>query len=260
MNRLISIKFSHYNEKARWALDRCGIPFVEEPHLPVTHMPFARAAAAGHGKADKISSPYSTPVLVTETGPITDSTAIVAWASEHPNSEYDLMPAELMSEIQPLDRLFSEKFGAHTRRIAYHYCLQDKQLFSRLAPLNVPGFESTVWRVGYPLFRRFLWGALGVTEERALRSADRIRETFAQVDELLADGRRYLVGDQFTLADLSFAALSAPVILVEDAEGYDARLPTREEAPAALRAIAEELRQTAAGNFTLRMFAEERGR
>lgn len=260
MNRLISIKFSHYNEKARWALDRCGIPFIEKPHLPVTHMPFARAAAGGHGKADKISSPFSTPVLKTDAGPITDSTDIVAWASKHPDSSYNLIPEELIAEIQPLDELFSGKFGAHTRRVAYHYCLQDKELFSRLASLNVPGFESTVWRACYPALRRYLRRGLGITEERALRSADRTRETFAQVNGLLADGRDYLVGGRFTLADLSFASLTAPALLIQEAEGYDARLPTLEEAPAPLREFANELRQTRAGRFALKMFADERGR
>src|SRR5689334_7856518 len=37
MNRLITIPFSHYCEKARWALDRAGIDYVEEPHAPLLH-------------------------------------------------------------------------------------------------------------------------------------------------------------------------------------------------------------------------------
>lgn len=223
-------------------------------------MPFAKAAAGGRGTADKISTPFSTPILVTSEVPITDSTEIVRWASNQPASQYDFVPAELEDEIVQLDELFSGKFGAHTRRVAYHYCLQDKKLFGRLAPLNVTGLESTVWRACYPAIRRFLRKGLGITEERALRSANKTREYFAQVDDRLSDGRRYLVGDRFTLADLSFAALSAPALLVEESEGYDARLPTREEAPAPMRAIAEELRATPAGQFALRMFAEERGR
>ena len=38
LRRLITIPFSHYCEKARWALDRAGVSYVEEPHLPGLHM------------------------------------------------------------------------------------------------------------------------------------------------------------------------------------------------------------------------------
>ena len=31
--RLITIRFSHYNEKARWVLDYYKVPYREEPHM-----------------------------------------------------------------------------------------------------------------------------------------------------------------------------------------------------------------------------------
>ena len=260
MNKLVTIKFSHYNEKARWALDRCGIPYTESPHLPVTHMPFAARAARGQGSADRVSTRFSTPVLMVADRSITDSSDIARYATAHPDSFYDLVPEELEAEIAELDELFSVKLGAHTRRFAYYYCLQDKKLFARLAPLNVPGFESTLWQTIYPALRVFLRWGLAIDEPRALHSTTRTREIFAEVDDLLADGRRYLVGDRFTLADLSFASLSGPALLVEDREGYDARLPTMDEAPPEMAAVARELRESPAGKFALRLFAEERSR
>ncbi len=35
--RLLTIPISHYCEKARWALDRLGLAYVEERHLQVFH-------------------------------------------------------------------------------------------------------------------------------------------------------------------------------------------------------------------------------
>src|SRR4029079_8849515 len=35
--KLITIPFSHYCEKARWALDRVGVPYEELGHLPLFH-------------------------------------------------------------------------------------------------------------------------------------------------------------------------------------------------------------------------------
>ena len=36
--RLITIGASHYCEKARWAVERAGLPFREEFHPPVFHL------------------------------------------------------------------------------------------------------------------------------------------------------------------------------------------------------------------------------
>ena len=35
--RLITIGPSHYCEKARWALERAGIEYVEHAHAPILH-------------------------------------------------------------------------------------------------------------------------------------------------------------------------------------------------------------------------------
>ena len=35
--RLIAFAVSHYCEKARWALERLNIPFIEERHVPGFH-------------------------------------------------------------------------------------------------------------------------------------------------------------------------------------------------------------------------------
>jgi len=43
--RLITIPFSHYCEKARWALELCGIAYEEDGHLPVFH--YAATLRAG---------------------------------------------------------------------------------------------------------------------------------------------------------------------------------------------------------------------
>src|SRR5262245_37799596 len=80
--RLITIPFSHYCEKARWALDRVGATYVEDGHLPLFHyVPVRRAG--GH---------RTVPVLVHDGALIGDSTDIIAWADARaPGS---LLPAD----------------------------------------------------------------------------------------------------------------------------------------------------------------------
>ncbi|MBM4280380.1 MAG: hypothetical protein FJ137_06330 [Deltaproteobacteria bacterium] len=65
--RLLTILFSHHCEKARWGLDRRGVAYVEEAHLPILHV---RATRSAGGR--------STPLLIVDDGPpLTDSTDVL---------------------------------------------------------------------------------------------------------------------------------------------------------------------------------------
>src|SRR5205807_1393702 len=71
--RLITIPISHYCEKARWALDRGGIAYREEPHIQGLHRYYARRAGGAR----------TAPVLVTPEGAIGDSEHILESADAH---------------------------------------------------------------------------------------------------------------------------------------------------------------------------------
>jgi len=90
----------------------------------------------------------------------------------------------------------------------------------------------------------------------AERSLDRIRQVFREVDVRLHDGRRTLVGDRFSAADLTFASLAAPALFPS---GCRAVLPSLSDVPEAMRSEILRLRETAAGEFVLRLYREERG-
>ena len=69
MLRLVTIPISHYCEKARWALDRAGMPYREVPHVQGIHHVASRLGVARG----------TVPVLVTHYGAIGESEEIVAW-------------------------------------------------------------------------------------------------------------------------------------------------------------------------------------
>jgi len=106
--------------------------------------------------------------------------------------------------------------------------------------------------VGVAIRRRFAID--GPAAEAALR---RCREVFDAVAAMLADGRRFLLGERFTAADLTFAALSAPLLLPAR---YGVTLPPVEAMPAGMASVVRELRVHPAGAFAERVYAEERGR
>jgi glutathione S-transferase len=104
---------------------------------------------------------------------------------------------------------------------------------------------------------------LGVTPGRADRAWARTREAFDEMDQLLADGRRYLTGETLTFADITFASLGALAVLPPEYPGN--RLGGRRMAATDIRdprwrAEVEELRARPSGQFILRMYREERTR
>jgi glutathione S-transferase len=259
--RLITIRVSHYNEKARWALERFGLEYVEDPWMPALHFAATIPPSLRHrrGQADRGSTRFSTPMLLTDDAEdplLTDSTAIVRFAADRGGAG----PAFWSPEATVLDRHFSGRFGADTRRLVYFFLLPDRSMLAELADHNVGPRQARTFKRLTPLIRRVLISKLRVDEVHAARARENILAEFEQVSERLSDGRRYLVGDQFTIADLSFAALSAVVIGVQPDEGYGAWLPTLDRAPSGYGEFAEQLRATPAGAFVLRMFADERTR
>src|SRR4029079_15065099 len=103
--------------------------------------------------------------------------------------------------------------GPHSRRFIYFYILDDKDIMCGSFAKNVPRIESSVFRLGFPGAKRVIRRALNVTADGFERSKDKIDKVMSDVSERLADGRKYLTGARFTVADLTFAALAAPLVV-----------------------------------------------
>ncbi|MEO8631215.1 MAG: glutathione S-transferase family protein [Betaproteobacteria bacterium] len=243
---LITMPHSHYSEKARWALDRLALPYREEPHIPLLH----RLATTRNGGG-------SVPVLVHGPSRFVDSTDIVVHADAVGGGEL-LYPRDAMlrREVDALEERFDKELGPHTRRWAYAQLLPEAGLLRPVMSRGVPWLEAALLPVIMPWVVSLIRDRLGITPESAQRSIERVRGIFRDVDERLGDGRRFLVGERFTAADLSFAALAAPVLFPAD---YRAAYPALEAVPATMREETLRLRDTDAGQFALRLFSEERG-
>ena len=98
---------------------------------------------------------------------------------------------------------------------------------------------------------------LEITPESVAISEGKVRATFDEVGERLADGRPFLCGDRFTAADLTFSALSASVLVPPE---YGVPLPQPDVLPPAMASLVRELREHPAGAHAMRMYREERRR
>jgi glutathione S-transferase len=244
---LITIPLSHFCEKARWALDRVGLPYREEPHAPLLN----RLSAMRSGRG-------TVPMLVQGSRRFIDSTDILVHADAACGGGL-LYPRDtaLRSEIHALEERFNTELGPHTRRWAYAQLLPHARLLRSLWSRGVPRVEASMVPVIAPLARLLVRKAYKITPESAQRSLERVRGIFRNVDERLSDGRRFLAGGRFSAADLTFAALAAPVLLPVECRAVQ---PTLDEVPAGMREEIARLRATEAGRFALRLFAQERGR
>jgi len=244
--RLITIPFSHYCEKARWGLSHTGAVFYEDGYLPLLHwLPVMRAGGQ-----------RTVPTLVVDDdSTLADSTDILQWADRRAPPSRKLYPESCRAEVCALEDLFDQRLGPASRRWVYAQVLPRRAAMITLASQRVPRWQARLAPVWVGPFAQVLRRYLRVNHAGVARSLDRIDAVFREVAQMLADDRPYLIGNQFTAADLTFAALAAPLVLPE---GYGATLPTLEEMPALTRMQIQRWRAHPAGAFALEVYRRHR--
>ncbi len=245
--RLITIPISHFSEKARWALDRLNITYTEEPHVPAFH----RIATMKYDSS-------SVPVLATENhGNLIDSTDILHYLSAIAAPDKKLYPdvPELRKEVEELEDLFDEKLAVAVRNWGYFYQVKDRQAMRKGWCTNTPWFEQIGFTILFPFLSNLLQKRFQLTAENAAKSLAEIKEVFDLVSQRLSDSRSYLVGDNFSAADLTFAALSAPVLMPPE---HLMKPQPLSQLPSEMATVIKELQATPAGNYGLRLYREER--
>jgi glutathione S-transferase len=245
--RLVTIPISHYCEKARWALERAGMTYREERHVQAIHRLAVRRAGGG----------VTVPVLVTPDGAIGDSAEILAWVDGSAAPEYRLFPVEpgARAEVERLCRRFDEVLGPRGRRLMYVHMFGARELALRFNNQGVPAWEDRAIRFGWPLARRLVGRVLEIRPGVETEDEQAVWREFDFVAERLADGRPYLCGESFGAADLTFAALSAPVVLPPE---YGVPLPQPAVVPPGMAALVERAREHPAGRYALALFTEHR--
>lgn len=241
--RLLTVPFSHYCEKARWALDLTGLPYVEEGHVPVIHYAHNRRWGAG----------ATIPALITPEGPLNDSSDILLYCHRH---GVPLYPRAHEAEIRSWEERFDEALGPQVRIWAYAYLLPERDLLPELIS-TCPRSEQLMARPFFNYFGTLLARKYRIGPQSTRSSLREIDAIWAQTDRLLRDGRPYLVGQAFSAADLTLSALAGPMLLPPE---YGFSYPPLERLPAAMAAVIVARRETPTGRHVLRMYQHHRQR
>jgi glutathione S-transferase len=198
------IAFSNFNEKARWALDYKQVPHVRRSSDSGLHPLLALALTRGAHR--------TFPLLRVDGRTIGDSTAIIAELERRfPDPPlYPDDPGERRHALE-LEDFFDEQYGHEVRRLAFWNLLADDDagvLTMRELAGNRP---EAVLRAILPPTRTWLFRYYGISEESARVAREKIEAGFDRIEAERAGGE-HLVGDRFGVADLTAAALVAPVL------------------------------------------------
>jgi len=201
---LWQLEISHYNEKVRWALDHKRIPHLRRSLLPGVHALVAKRLTG---------DTETTPVLTLDGRSIGDSTRIIAALEERwPQPALYPADAEQRRRALELEEFFDEQLGPHIRRAVYHVLLDHPEL---VVPLFTHGQRlpaRLLVRSAFPLLKVGIRRQLRVNPQAAQDSRERTVEAMDRLEAELGPSG-YLVGDSFTVADLTAAALFYPVVL-----------------------------------------------
>ena len=195
---LWQLEISHYNEKVRWALDYKHAPHIRRSLLPGLHIV----------KAKRLTGDTSTtPVLTLKGRSIGDSTRIIAAIEEHwPQPPLYPEDAAQRRRALELEEFFDEELGPHIRRAFYQELLPHPELVVPLFTYGRPHAARALLRAGFPMLLVAMRQRFEISAESAAASRAKMVAAMDRLEHEISPSG-YLVGDTFTVADLTAAAL-----------------------------------------------------
>ena len=194
---------SHYCEKVRWALDYKGLQYRLKNHLPGLHLKKMKAVA-----------PFSSvPVLEHDGHYVQGSAAIISYLDTQ-------FPARTLTPQAPEDReealrwetFCDDNIGPHVRRYCYHTLLDHPDLVIPFFAQGGPFWGKPFLRVIFPKLQGVMRKAMQIREPHVSDSRVALEQSIQTLVQAY-QGRTYLVGEQFSRADLAAASLLAPLFM-----------------------------------------------
>lgn len=245
MLELYQFPVSHYCEKVRWALDYKGIPFRVHNLVPLLHIPVMVG----------ISRQTQVPVIRLGRRVVHDSRRIIDFVERHYPGKESLYPEDAAARKDALEwQAFCDReLGPHVRRAAYFHILEDR-LYTRALLTEGQGFAGqslyTLAQRGIILGMRY---GLKINRNGYDRSMAKLGNALDRIEARLK-GRRYLVGERFSVADLTAAALLAPLV-----QPPRMPYPAPDGEPEAFAALRLQLAPRASLQWVSQMYESHRG-
>ncbi|MEQ9639275.1 MAG: glutathione S-transferase [Alphaproteobacteria bacterium] len=197
---LLQFPYSHFNEKARWALDFKGLAHRRRSLMPGPHM----------GEMKRLTGQTKTPALHVGDTYVTGSAAIIDWL-ERNVPEPALYPADPDQRARALElqARFDSDVGPQVRIGALSALLQSQGYMAAMFGEGQSAPKRFVYRCLFPFAAGKIRQGNGITGPESIERA--IEVSRAALDLVAAEtaATGYLVGDGFSVADLAAASLLA---------------------------------------------------
>ncbi len=248
LNKRILYQFplSLYCEKTRWNLDAKGLNYDCQDLIPGLHL-FTAWLLAGQ---------RSLPILRDGQIALGDSTKIALHLEQY-YPDHPLIPKDpdAKQAVLKMDDWFDE-LGDHVRRYCWSTAINSpevNQIFFSFKGYSL--WKQKLAESCKPLLRLMIRRTFRVYDTEVAHSWDCIQQGLIQLEEWLGGQvDHYLVGDQFSLADLTAASMLAPLVGPENSPWSDARLSQLG------RQQRDELRTSLAGQWVLRLYKDYRNK
>ena len=135
-----------------------------------------------------------------------DSSFFVSQHSYYSAGEATLVALERQRTLE-LERWLDCEFGERVRRVFYFHALNHRDLAIPLFNQGGPWWGRLFCRVGFRMIVNRIRKMYAITPENVALDMDRVTAAYERLDTLL-ENRRYLVGDRFSRADLTLAAIA----------------------------------------------------
>jgi glutathione S-transferase len=153
MFELYDFRFSHYSEKARWALDFKGIVYAPRHLLPGFHMRTIR----------KLAPRTCVPILKADAMVIQDSTEIINFL-EQTFPDRSLTPADPKdaNEAMEWEEYLDEEIGATLRLWFYYHALPDRTRALRFLSQGAPWHQRSLLALSFAPIRRAMMQMMNI--------------------------------------------------------------------------------------------------
>lgn len=216
--KLYQFPVSHYCEKVRWALDYKRLPFRKINLIPGPHV----------RKVLSLATTSELPVIDDDGTIVQGSAAIIDYLDKkYPARPLTPTDPVLAEQAIVWEKRLDEEVGCAVRVFLYHHLLPHPSVIIPLLTAKQNIMVKTMFYAGYKKLSSTMRRLMDINEDSA-------HKAMADMDDVLSDLRqvyvntRYLVGDEFSRADLAACALFAPLF---QPSGYGLKWPDMSSAP-----------------------------
>jgi glutathione S-transferase len=200
MLTLYQFPISHYCEKIRWALDYKDLDYRVVNLLP-----------GGHIKIIKSIAPKTEVPVLQHNKKIVQGSAEIITYLDQSFPEKPLTPSDSAHKQQALDwEIYVDKnIGPQIRVYFYHFLLDRPDIVIPFLTHGQPWHKRWFFRLVYPKVRDKMRMFMNISDRSAEISLKKLKRAIDKLSNQL-ETQQFLVGDQFTRADLAAASLLAP--------------------------------------------------